>query len=90
MSYLLIESFYIWYACGADRRTGGPADSHVITEICRMDKLQNFLSHGATLARALRARGAPQLRAFLFSPILTEQVELQKIGSGIVVVYTIY
>ena len=55
-----------------------------------MDKLQNFLSHGATLARALRARGDPQLRAFLFSPILTEQVELQKSGSGIVVVYTIY
>ena len=62
----------------------------MITEICRTDKLQNFLSHGAMLARAKRARGVPQLRAFLFSPILTEQVELQKSGSGIVVVYTVY
>ena len=67
-------------------RTDGRTVQHTV----EMDKLPNFLSHGATLARALRARGAPQLRAFLFSPILTEQVELQKSGSGIVVVYTIY
>ena len=65
-------------------------DGRTVQHTVEMDKLPNFLSHGATLARALRARGAPQLRAFLFSAILTEQVELQKSGSGIVVVYTIY
>ena len=54
-----------------------------------MDRLPNFFSLWAT-----SARGALQLRAFLFSSVVTEHVELQKSGSGsgcgIVVLYTTY
>ena len=39
-------------------RTDGRTDSLVITKNWRMDGLSNFLWYGATLVRALRARGA--------------------------------
>ena len=38
-----------WFPCDAD----GRRDSHVITNISRMDRLPNFLSYGAPLASAL-------------------------------------
>ena len=37
-----------WFPCDADGRAYG----HVVTQISRMDKLPNFLSYGAPLARA--------------------------------------
>ena len=48
-----------WYVCDADGRTDGRAYGHVITKICRMDRLPHFLMHGTTPARASRVRGAP-------------------------------
>ena len=58
MSYLLIEVFYIGMPVVL---TDGLTYGHVITKICRMVRLLNFLVHGAPL-RALCARGAPLIR----------------------------
>ena len=48
-----------WYVCDVDGRTDGRAYGHVVTKICRMDRLPHFLRYGATLTRASRVRGAP-------------------------------
>ena len=44
-----------WFSCGADGLAYGP----VITKISRVDRLQNFLRHVASLAR-----GAPLITYF--------------------------
>ena len=45
----------LWYACGADGRTDGPAYAQAITNFPGMGRLSHFLTHGAPL-RTLRAR----------------------------------
>ena len=48
-----------WYACGADRRSGGRSVyGHVITKFSRMGSLPHFLSHGAPQARFARQSSA--------------------------------
>ena len=44
-----------WFACGADRRSGGRAYGHVITKFSWMARLLHFLTHGAPLS-SLRVR----------------------------------
>ena len=51
------------------------AYADVIIKFSRMDRKPNFLSNGAPLARALRARGAP-LKTALFSNQYTDFIEL--------------
>ena len=44
-------------------RTDGPAFDHVIARISQMGRLPYFLRYGATLACALRVRGAPLINS---------------------------